>query len=395
MSSCDAGCSNVPRQDSSGRGGIKIVIGPTAINQRRALRKSVPRQVVAISENDHGASTALTQRDLVIIGNVGGSHIGESLTRGAGLHGINVVQVNSGDAYTGPAWVRRLLWYVLDHRPPKMRSFQRQIATATQSSSNGLVITTGLTPITSTTLIGLKQRGCTCLHYSTDDPWNPAMHAPWFIKTLPLYDKVFTPRLSTIPDLEALPCKNVVYLPFGYDPELFFPEEENVSEAPLKKADVLFVGGADRDRVPIIEKLTEAGLRLALYGGYWERYPDLKASHLGTALPATIRRATSKAAINLCLVRRANRDGHVMRSFEIPAIGGFMLAEDTQEHRDIFGPEEQCVLYFASPTEAIEKARWALNNPLERRRMAKAAHERIVTGKNTYKDRLEQMLTAA
>ena len=84
-----------------------------------------------------------------------------------------------------------------------------------------------------------------------------------------------------------------------------------------------------------------------------------------------------------------------MRSFEIPAIGGFMLAEDTQEHREILGPEGQCVLYFTSPAEAIEKARWALKNPVERRRMARAAHERIITGHNTYKDRLEQMLAAA
>ena len=83
-----------------------------------------------------------------------------------------------------------------------------------------------------------------------------------------------------------------------------------------------------------------------------------------------------------------------MRSFEIPAIGGFMLAEDTQDHRGLFGPEGQCVLYFASPAEAIEKVSWALENPVERQRMAKAAHERIVKGNNTYRDRLEQMLAA-
>src|SRR5262249_24350592 len=152
-----------------------------------------------------------------------------------------------------------------------------------------------------------------------------------------------------------LACGSVVYLPFGYDPELFFQEEKTSSETPLNNVDVLFVGRADRDRVPIIEKLVAAGLKLALYGGYWERYSDLKALHQGMASPAIIRRATSRAAINLCLVRRANRDGHVMRSFEIPAIGGFMLAEDTREHRDIFGPEGQCVLYFASPDDAIEK----------------------------------------
>jgi spore maturation protein CgeB len=241
----------------------------------------------------------------------------------------------------------------------------------------------------------LKERGYICLHYSTDDPWNPARRAGWFIETLPLYDKIFTTRLSTIPDLVALACKRVTYLPFGYDPELFFPEEVTEADAQLNPVDMLFVGGADRDRAPIIEEIAAAGFKLALYGGYWERYPRLKGHHLGQATPPTLRRATSVAAINICLVRRANRDGHVMRSFEIPAIGGFMLAEDTREHREILGPEGRCVLYFASVAEAIAKARWALKNPIERRRMAQAAHQRIVTGNNTYKHRLEQMLATA
>ena len=160
----------------------------------------------------------------------------------------------------------------------------------------------------------------------------------------------------------------------------------------LNPVDVLFVGGADRDRVPIIEELATAGLNLGLHGGYWERYRSLKPLHLGHAAPSTIRSATRIVPINLCLVRRANRDGHVMRTFEIPAIGGFMLAEDTVEHREILGVEGECVLYFRSTSEAIDKARWVLRNPVERQRMAKAAHDRIVSGRNTYKDRLEQML---
>jgi hypothetical protein len=74
------------------------------------------------------------------------------------------------------------------------------------------------------------------------------------------------------------------------------------------------------------------GSPVLLAGAYWDRYPAFRAYALG------IKRAlTAAAKVNLCLVRRANRDGHVMRSFEIAAIGGCMLAQDTDEHRDIFG----------------------------------------------------------
>src|SRR5690606_33955463 len=96
--------------------------------------------------------------------------------------------------------------------------------------------------------------------------------------------------------------------------------------------------------------------------------------------------------VALCLVRRANRDGHVMRSFEIPAIGACMLTEDTQEHREIFGEEGNAVVYFRSCDEMIEKLDWLLNHVSERQRLAKTAHELIVNGHHAYKDRLVSML---
>jgi spore maturation protein CgeB len=70
-----------------------------------------------------------------------------------------------------------------------------------------------------------------------------------------------------------------------------------------------------------------------------------------------------------------------------------MIAEDTNEHRDFFGPDGECVLYFKSPSEAADKINWAFNNPADRDRMARAGHGRIVSGSNTYRDRLTEMLS--
>jgi spore maturation protein CgeB len=81
-----------------------------------------------------------------------------------------------------------------------------------------------------------------------------------------------------------------------------------------------------------------------------------------------------------------------MRTFEVPAIGACMLTEDTQEHREIFGEEGQAVVYFRSKSEMVEKLRWLLGHDHERERLASAAHELITNGRNTYKDRLLQML---
>lgn len=97
----------------------------------------------------------------------------------------------------------------------------------------------------------------------------------------------------------------------------------------------------------------------------------------------------SAAKIALCLVRRANRDGHCMRTFEVPAIGACMLVEKTEEHLELFGTEGQAVVYFESVAEMTEKARWLLSHEQERDRLREAAYRLIGEGKQTYRDRLQ------
>ena len=97
---------------------------------------------------------------------------------------------------------------------------------------------------------------------------------------------------------------------------------------------------------------------VALVGGYWERYPAFRAQALGIKPPEIIRALTASAKVNFCLVRRANRDGHVMRSFEIAATGGCMVAEDTVKHREIFGRKARRPFTFAmqkKPPSVLER----------------------------------------
>jgi spore maturation protein CgeB len=137
------------------------------------------------------------------------------------------------------------------------------------------------------------------------------------------------------------------------------------------------------------------GPPVAVAGGYWEQYPALRAYALGIKAPEIIRALTAAATVNLCLVRRANRDGHVMRSFEIAAIGGCMLAEDTEEHRAIFGGDGNSVHYFQTPKQAAALARLLIDRPAERARLAASVRDRVSRGAHTYRDRLCTMLDIA
>jgi spore maturation protein CgeB len=105
-----------------------------------------------------------------------------------------------------------------------------------------------------------------------------------------------------------------------------------------------------------------------------------------------LRWVTGGSKVVLGLVRRANRDGHSMRSFEAPAMRACLLTEDTPEHREIFGAEGECVLYFRDYPQMVAKAHQLLSDASLRERLADAAYSRITGTGNAYRDRLESMI---
>jgi spore maturation protein CgeB len=104
----------------------------------------------------------------------------------------------------------------------------------------------------------------------------------------------------------------------------------------------------------------------------------------------------TNAAVNLCLVRRANRDGHSMRTFELAAMGGCMAVEDTPEHRDLFGPDDHLVRYFSSDSSLIPVLQHLLQNPSDRQRLATAVRAQFFDQSgHRYSDRLQSMIEIA
>jgi len=329
--------------------------------------------------------------DLVIVGNAGGTNIGASFHRAAGCLGLKAAFCDARDAHSGPAFVRRFNWRIRGHRPTLLGKFSADVTEACRMHSPRVLLTTGLAPIDGENMDKIGKMGIERINYLTDDPWNPGQSSQWFFRALRSYDSVFSARQANLNDLRQHGCADVQYLPFAYDDELFPPGlggRTRSSEA----YDVVFAGGADEDRVPFIRALHQSGLKMALAGDYWDRSPFTKRYRVGHLDPTKLREITADSKIALCLVRRANRDGHVMRSFEIPAIGTCMLAEDTLEHRAIFGEDGDTVLYFRTAREMTDKVKWLLANDKERRRLAEGAHRRVVGGRHTYKDRLKAML---
>jgi spore maturation protein CgeB len=330
---------------------------------------------------------------LLIVGFHGGASVGDSLARAAAKLAISVAFVDAAQAFAAPRFIAAAAWHLADHRPVKLTVMSRHVVSECARVRPEWLISTGLAPVSAEALEEIGRHGVTRINFLTDDPWNPRLSSRWFLSALRHYDRVFTPRRANISDLLRHGCAVVSYLPFGVDPELSFHQPPSASDDLSRySADVVFVGGADRDRVVYADALVHAGLKVALYGGYWDRYRHLRAASRGLADLETVRKATSAAKVALCLVRHANRDGHVMRSLEIPVIGACMLVEDTDEHRELFGPPGDAVVYFSTVAEMLERLHWLLEHDRERQRLAAAVERRIRAGGHQYEDRLLTML---
>ncbi|MDX2150558.1 MAG: glycosyltransferase [Bryobacteraceae bacterium] len=330
---------------------------------------------------------------VLIIGYRGGTHIGASLER-AQLPGVEIRLIDPRRRLDGPAWAKSLSWRLLGRRPLRLEAFGRELVEECDRSRPDVLLTTGIAPAPASALAELGRMGIARANFLTDDPWNPVHRAPWFFSALRYYDFVFSPRKANLDELRVATRALVGYVPFGYDPELFYPLELTAEERSALDSDVVFAGGADADRIPYFAALIRAGLKVALYGGYWDRYRETRAFARGMAEPALVRKAFCASRLGLCLVRRGNRDGHCMRTFEVPATGLCMLAEGTDEHREIFGEDGEAVALFDDIPEMVKKAVELVADGDQRKRLAGRACRLVREGPNSYGDRLQAMLSA-
>jgi spore maturation protein CgeB len=241
-----------------------------------------------------------------------------------------------------------------------------------------------------------SETGAIAVNYATDDPFNPRTGTPELLRSIPEYDLYATTKRAVVPDLKRAGVHDVRYVRFGYKSSVHFSDPPVVeSEWKRFAADVAFAGEADADRVPFFRSLIGAipDLNLALYGGLWNRDRQLGKYFRGAVRGRDFRMALGGAKIVVNLVRRENRDDHVMRTFEGPACGAFMLHERTESHLEVFREGKEAA-FFESSDELIDKVRYYLTHEHERERIRQAGHARTLSGGNSYRDRLEEILQA-
>jgi hypothetical protein len=271
----------------------------------------------------------------------------------------------------------------------------RILSALRQHTTDVLWIDKGLTIAHSTLrTVRALQPHCVIAGYSPDDMTNPGNQSRRFLAGLPEYDLFFTTKSYGVRELTALGARCVRFIGNGYDPATHRPVPPSWQERSEFGGEVGFIGQWEAQRAASLCALAAAGIPVRVWGQDWDRCRCDAVSLRLERRPLwgeVYARALCNFDINLCFLRKANRDLQTTRSVEIPACGAFMLAERTDEHLALFeeGIEAE---FFSSDRELIDKVRYYLRHPDRRQAIASAGRARCLRSGYSNRERMLQML---
>ncbi len=187
-------------------------------------------------------------------------------------------------------------------------------------------------------------------------------------------------------------CKNVFYLPFGADTDLLHPLRLDSNNVQMdEQYDLSFIGNYDEERTEFINSLSshlDDNFSKIVFGSGWKNLNGFKVK--GEAVGDEFINTVINSKINLNILRAQNKNSNNMRTFEIPAVGGFMLHEYSQDAVEIFRPGIEAD-YFKSTEECADKIKYYLKNKMLRKKIAKSGHEKLFSAKHLYTDRADEI----
>lgn len=202
----------------------------------------------------------------------------------------------------------------------------------------------------------VRQQNIPLANYNPDNPFifsGKGSGNSYVTDALPLYDLHMTYNLGIQQELKEKFHIPTILLPFGFDlsQELF---ETCVRQEEINK--VCFLGNPDGPRAAFINELAAEGLSIDVYGNNWK---DFSRHERITVCPPVYGdefwKILRRYRVQLNLMRIHNEDSHNMRSFEVPGVGGIMLAPSTTEHRLFFRDQEE-VFLFSDVKDCVRQA---------------------------------------
>ncbi|MGB6193518.1 MAG: glycosyltransferase, partial [Terracidiphilus sp.] len=254
--------------------------------------------------------------------------------------GVRTYSFHTGEHIKDLNWLirsrisHRLTIRSLSFRKAAAQAFNRSLENAVLQSNARAVLVVKGDFVMPETLHNLRRKGIRVACYYPDNPFPP--HPSQRPEALPAAretDLYLIWSECLVKPLKDAGVSNPVFLPFGWDPEVFpFQASHRQGTWP----GVLFLGGWDKHREDFLEQVVER-IPLRIYGpAYWKtrtRFRSrLRRCWQGSDLRlSAAARAIRESAVCLNVLRKQHiingvPDGLIMRHFEVPGAGGFLLS---------------------------------------------------------------------
>lgn len=280
----------------------------------------------------------------------------------------------------------KIFYHLADHRSWEWWGYQRLLLEQIKELKPDLVLVTGVLPLDTKVFLSLERQGSKIVNYLTDDPWNPIHRRQSFINNLLYYNHIFSTKVLLQDRLDKAGVASTSWLPFAYDPDLHHPVRVESG------ADVVFIGTGAKERLPWLKSIAGLpGIKRRIHGNNWnginlpgwEQRPAITGKDYCEAIMGS--------KVVLGLLRQANGDQSTDRSYEIGAIGGCGIYQDTHEHRKLLAnyPNEG---FFKNPAELADRVKEVLADTALQTHLRTLGEKAIKKYENTYAARLESIL---
>ena len=250
------------------------------------------------------------------------------------------------------------------------------------------------------TLRRLQQDHRLVLVYHNTDDWRlrgllHRLHWRFLRRTIRWYDLHITSNLWNVEEFRSAGFPRVAHMELAANPALRDPGAIPEAERAALGGPVGFIGHWEPVTERRILHLVRAGIPTKVYGGGWD--DAVAANELAGSVQHRLvlgeeyARAIVSFDVNLGIVSKWNRNHTASRTFQIPALGGFLLHERNDVVTKYFAEGIEAE-FFDSDDELLEKCRHYLAHPDERRRIAEAGRRRCFESGYFEPDRVREIV---
>ena len=232
----------------------------------------------------------------------------------------------------------------------------------------------------------LKTKPIYC--FNPDDPYNDSNSNKNIRSLISKYDAYFTYSKEILKTLQKNEKTPIFHVPLASDFSVFKKKLNKNKKFPIS-----FIGNYDLERETYLKDLREIN-NLFIFGVNWKRKCKnmrLQPRFFEPKINSEFCETVQASIVNLNILRQQNKNSQNMRTFEIPACGGFVLHEFSEEVAEMF-EEGRNIEFFRDVNEMNEKIEFYLKNPEKAEIVGENGWKNVSENNHTYAERVKKII---